>query len=217
MNQASKRPKLWDIRRLPQDIGRLICFWMPLFFRLKRLRPDGTNYNETLREGGILVSNHTGMLDPLLVGTTFWYRRVFFLTAKEVMKSPVIALLCRGIGCIRIDRESTDLEAIKQSVSILKEGRLLTVFAQGGIGAHMEQIKSGAVLLALQAGVPLIPVYIGKRTRWYRSRPVVIGNTIDPTTLCTKKVPSVKDIGHITEVLFEELRRCQAYEEERTV
>lgn len=203
------KSKLWDIRRLPQDIGRLVCFWMPPVFRLKKIRPDGTPYKTPVRGGGILVSNHTSMLDPLLVGSAFWYRRVFFLAAKEVMRNPVIAFLCRGIGCIAIDRSTADLQAIKQSLSVLKAGRLLIVFAQGGIGEQVEQIKSGAVLMALQAGVPLVPMVLGTRPHWYARRPVIVGDAIDPAAFCTKKMPSMKDIETITEALLDELRRCQ--------
>ncbi len=208
------KAKLWDIRRLPQDLGRLVCCWLPLAFRLKKRRPDGTPYKTILRGGGVLVSNHTCMIDPLLVGTAFWYRRVFFLAAKEVMRNPVIRVLCKGIGCISIDRGATDLQAIKQSLAVLKAGRLLTVFAQGGIGEQVEQIKSGAVLLAVQAGVPLIPMYVAKRPHPFARRPVIVGEPIDPTALCTKKMPSVKDIERITDALLAELCRCQDYDKE---
>ncbi len=208
------KSRLWDIRRLPQDIGRLVCFWMPLIFRLKKINPDGTPYKAKIRGGGVLVSNHTSMLDPLLVGNAVWYRRVFFLTAKEVMRNPVIAVLCRGIGCISIDRSAADLQAIKQSLAVLKAGRLLTVFAQGGIGEQVEQIKSGAVLMAMQAGVPLIPMILGERPHWYVRRPVIVGEAIDPTAFCTKKMPSMKDIETVTDALLAELRRCQDHEKE---
>ena len=205
------KSKLWDIRRFWQDLARITCAPLIPYFHLKKQTPDGQPLKERLQGGAILVANHSSMKDPLAVATAFWYRRVFFLTAKEVMDNPVKNLLLTGVGCVRIDRESADLEAIKRSVDILKAGRVLLIFPQGGIrNGQVDTIKSGAVLMALQAGVPIIPVHLGKRKAWYKARPVIVGNAVDPTEICQKKMPSVKDIEAITARLLEEMTRCQA-------
>lgn len=204
------KSKLWDIRRFPQDMARIVCAPLIPIFRLKKYTPDGDGFKTKLEGGAVIVANHTSLADPFLVGTAFWYRRIFFLAAKEVMDNPVKNTLLKGVGCIRIDRQSADLEAIKKAVGVLKAGRILLVFPQGGIEhGEMDDIKSGAVLLAMQAGVSIIPVHIGKRKQWFRSRPVIVGNVIDPAAICTKKIPSVKDIENVTARVFEEMTRCQ--------
>lgn len=210
---ADNRPqsKFFDIRRFPMDLGRVVCACLPLFFRLKRIRPSGERYTERLRGGAILAANHTSFADPFVVGVTFWYRRVFFLVAEVVMKNPIVATLLKGIGCIKVERNIADIEAIKKSVAILKSGRVLTIFPQGGISVeeNVTDIKSGAALMALQAGVPIIPMYIHKRPHWYNRRRVVIGDTIYPEQICTKKIPSTKDIAAITACLSDEMNRCK--------
>ncbi len=206
----TNKAKLFDCKRLPMDLARLVCAPLPLIFRIKRVTPDGAPYRKKLTGGAIIAANHTSFTDPFIVGTTFWYRRVFFLVAEIVMKTGLQAALLRGVGGIKVDRNRVDIEAIKQSVSILKEGRVLIIFPQGGIVKQNEvdTIKSGAALMALQAGVPIVPMHICPRPHWYSRQRVVIGEAIDPAAICSKKMPSTADIQHITDALMVEMTRC---------
>ena len=97
---------------------------------------------------------------------------------------------------------------------MLKDGDLLAVFPQGGItaGEEIQSVKSGAVLIALQAGVPIIPMHIYPRKHWYSRRVVVIGDPVDPKALIQKKFPSTADIERVSEKLMEEMNRCMAHQ-----
>ena len=64
--------------------------------------------------------------------------------------------------------------------------------------------------MALRAGVPIVPMHIMSRPRWYNRRTVVIGQTINPTDYCSKKMPSTADIKNITDALLAELNRCKS-------
>lgn len=210
----SKKPKLFDLRRFPQDLARLVCLPLLLVLRPKRLTPEGKKYTEKLDGGAILAANHTSFFDPFAVGVTFWYRRIFFFVAEVVMRGKFRPILLKGVGCIKVERSIADVEAIKKAIGILKEGRPLTVFPQGGInkGEEVNSLKSGAVLMALQAGVPIIPMHIYKRRHWYSRLEVVIGKTIYPNEMITKKIPSTADIERISEALLEEMNRCNIKE-----
>lgn len=213
---ANNKAKLWDIKRFPQDVARVVCAPLLPILRIKRLTPDGQPYREKLKGGAILAANHTAFFDPFVVACTFWYRRAFFLMAEVVMKTGIRAALLRGVGGIKVDRNKVDIEAIKQSVSVLKDGRLLIIFPQGGIAdGEVETVKAGTALMALQAGVPIIPMYIKPRAHWYNRQQVVIGDTIHPRDYCTKKMPSTADIQAITDVLMNEMRRCAGETKEK--
>ena len=69
----------------------------------------------------------------------------------------------------------------------------------------------GAALMALQAGVPIIPMYICPRKHWYSRRVVVIGNTVDPKAYIQKKFPSTADIDRVSQILLEEMNRCKSH------
>ncbi len=209
-----KKAKLFDIKLLPMDIARLVCACLILIFRIKRITPEGKKYCEKLEGGAIIASNHTSFKDPFTVGVTFWYRRVYFLIAEIVMGGKLRSALLRGVGGIKVERSITDIEAVKKSVKVLKQGRVLTVFPQGGIVKQddVEAIKSGAVLMALQAGVPIIPMHICPKAHWYNRSQVVIGDTVYPNQICKKKMPTVNDIKEITDILMAEMQRCSIQE-----
>ena len=147
------------------------------------------------------------------MGVAVWYRRMFFLAAEAVMTGKLRTWLLKGVGAIKIDRNATDIEAIRKSVDVLKNGYTLAVFPQGGIfhGDQITSLKSGAALMALQAGVPIIPMYICPRKHWYSRRVVIIGNTVDPKNYVKNKIPSAKDIEHISQILMEEMNHCMTH------
>lgn len=205
-----KKAKLFDIKRFPMDLARLVCMPLLLIYRMKRITPEGKPYREKLRGGAILAANHTCFSDPFVAATAFWYRRAFFLVGEVVMKNPLIAFLLRGVGAIKVERGQVDIEAIKKSVNVLQNGRLLIVFPQGGIANadDMQSIKSGAAMIALQAGVPIVPMYICPKSHWYSRQQVIIGEMVDPGAICKKKMPSLADIQRITDTLMEQMQRC---------
>ncbi len=209
--QSSVKAKtLALLKNLAMDAARLVCAVLIVIFRIRRLTPEGTPYREKLRGGAIVTANHTSLVDPFIVGVTFWYRRMHFLVAEIVMGGRLRSWLLRGVGAIKVERNAIDLAAVKQCIDTLKRQRLLTVFPQGGIvkDEEYESIKSGAVFMALQADVPLIPMYICPKQHWYERRTVVIGNVIHPGDFCKKKMPSTADIQHITNRLMDEMKRC---------
>lgn len=202
-------------RFLPMDMGRLVCGVLPLCYRTKRINVNGEKIKKHLKGAAVIVSFHTGFSDPFILGNCFWYRRLFFLAAKEVMKNRFVEALLKGMGCIKIDRNASDIEAIKKSVSVLKDGKLLGVFPEGGIhrAKQSDKIKSGAVLIAMQAGVPIIPVYTEKRKNILKRQLMVIGESFDCRDYCTKRFPSVADMADISEKLLIKMEECKkAYE-----
>lgn len=209
-----RQHKLFSFKRLPMDIARLVCSPLLLLYRMKRVTPTGAKYKGHIKGGAILAANHTTFSDTFLVGVAVWYRRMFFLAAEVVMKTKLRAWLLGGVGAIKIDREAADIEAIRKSVGLLKEGYLLTIFPQGGItqGEDVGTLKSGAAMIALQAGVPIVPMYICPKKKWYNRRVVVIGDPIDPKKYIEKKFPSTADIERISQVLTAEMNRCAAHQ-----
>ena len=210
-NKNTKKHFLFDIRLFPMDMARLLCSALVLVLRVKRLTPEGKKYTEKIKGGAIIAANHISFLDPFTVGVTFWYRRFYMLVADVVMSTKLKTILLKGVGAIKITREKTDIEAINKSVDVLKRGFLLAVFPQGAINREdeIDTVKSGAVLMALRAGVPIVPMHIAPKKHWYNRSIVIIGKTINPKEYCTKKMPSTADIQNITNVLAAELNRCK--------
>lgn len=202
---------VYNFKYLPMDAARVICSVLIPVFRIRRLTASGEKYTKRLRGGAVIAANHTSFADPFIVGVTFWYRRMYMLAAEIVMGGPVRSLLLKGVGCIRVDRNAADIEAVKKCIAVLKDGHPLTVFPQGGISddGGISALKSGAVLMALQSGTPIIPMYIAPKKGRFSRRTVVIGDAIDPKSMVTKKIPSTADIDNITNALMQGMNKCK--------
>ena len=210
-NKNDSKHSLFDIRLFPMDMARILCSVLIPVLRVKRLTPEGERYTQKIKGGAIIAANHISFLDPFTVGVTFWYRRLYMLVAEVVMRTRLKSVLLKGVGAIKINRNETDIEAINRSVNVLKRGFLLAVFPQGGINREdeIDTVKSGVVLMALRAGVPIIPMHSAPKKHWYSRSTVIIGKTVNPKDYCTKKMPSTADIQTITDILAAELNRCK--------
>ncbi len=201
--------RTFNLRLLPMDFARLVSAPIWAFYRMKRVKASGEKYTEKINGGAVVVANHTSMQDPFLVESVFPFRRMFFLAAEAVMgNSKIKAWLLKEAGAIKIDRNAADIEAINRSVEVLQKGKLLAVFPQGSINKDegISEIKSGAVLIAIRANVPIIPIFITPKKHWYERRKAIIGETLNPKDFMASRFPTMADIESITENLAKRMK-----------
>ncbi len=110
----------------------------------------------------ILVANHTSMIDPAVLVAAVRYRCPTFLMAKEYSNIPLLWRLFKLLECIPVDRDKQDVGATKASIKLLRAGKLLGVFIEGGISVdgNRRALKRGAAMLAMRTGAVIIPAYI---------------------------------------------------------
>ena len=122
--------------------------------------------NDCIPESGpfILVANHTSGADPMLVGylTKRW---IHYLMAREYYATFGLHWYFNAMGAIPVNRDGNDLRATRSTLRLLKEGKGIGIFPQGGIRdpeelEEADAAKMGAAMFALWSGAPLIPVYI---------------------------------------------------------
>lgn len=112
----------------------------------------------------VVVSNHLSLFDiPML----FWVLPIHgrFLSKKEVFKIPLVGRAMRMIGIIEINRASggSSRQAIIDGVKIAADrGYSLIVFPEGtrGSGEEPMPFKKGAFRIAIDTGLPVLPVVI---------------------------------------------------------
>lgn len=200
--------KIIDIRMLPMDLARLAIFPYILFHRVS-YRYAGNKFH--IKKGAIVVANHTSFGDPIMLASCFGYRRVQYLAGEVTMNTPIRRFFMKGLGCIKVDRTITDLNAMQECVHVLEEGRLLAMFPEGGLqtGESLKSIKSGAAYLAISAQVPIVPVYLSRKTHWYQRRTAVIGEPVCCPQDSKRTYPRKSDILQMSEQLLEKMRQCQ--------
>ncbi|HEY8463588.1 MAG TPA: lysophospholipid acyltransferase family protein [Bacillota bacterium] len=125
----------------------------------------------------ILAANHVSNWDPLVLGCAV-KRRVHFIAKMELFKFPLLGLLLRAWGAFPVRRGHGDREAIVKSLEILKEGKMLGIFIEGGrnkTNPGRIQAQPGAAMLATHSGAPVIPVALINTDHLFKKKQVVIG------------------------------------------
>lgn len=124
----------------------------------------------------IVACNHISYLDPLTNGEAVVRagRRPRFLAKEDLFRIPVVGRVLRGAGQIPVTRGARDRSSLDRAVAALDRGEVVVVYPEGTVtkredGLPMEG-KTGTVRLALQTGVPIIPMASwGSRAVWQKS------------------------------------------------
>lgn len=150
----------------PPVIGVAKAFWRYLGLKLT------VNGQENIpSEGGAIIAiNHVGYLDFALAGTALLpsKRYVRFMAKKEIFDNKIAGPLMRGMHHISVDR-SAGSSSFVAAMRALRAGEFIGIFPEGTISVSFEikEIKSGAVRLAMGAGVPVIPMIVwGSQRVW---------------------------------------------------
>lgn len=106
----------------------------------------------------IIVSNHLGNLDPPIVASLAPAPPAF-LAKKELFTFP-LNLFMLPYGAHPVDRSKADMEALGWARGQLGDGRPVLLFPEGtrSRGRGLLKAKSGAALLAVETGVPVVPI-----------------------------------------------------------
>jgi 1-acyl-sn-glycerol-3-phosphate acyltransferase len=123
-----------------------------------RVRGIGTEHIP-LDGGAIVAANHTSFADPVVL-QAFCPRHLTFLMIDRYYDAPALNGFVRFWGCIRIREGRPNRDALRQAVAVLREGRAVGIFPEGGISrdGHVHEARPGVGLLAERAEVPLVPV-----------------------------------------------------------
>lgn len=138
----------------------LVRFLIRLVLRLAvRLEVIGLE-NAPLDESFVLVANHVGRLDAILIYGFTKRRDIIMLVAEKYQKIPLVKWLADQLDVIWVDRFNADFAAVRQTLTRLKQGGVLVLAPEGtrSPSGALQEGRAGASYLALKAGAPLVPV-----------------------------------------------------------
>ncbi|MBR2180790.1 MAG: 1-acyl-sn-glycerol-3-phosphate acyltransferase [Oscillospiraceae bacterium] len=158
----------------------LVSIVVPVFRLFFRVRISG---KENMPEGATVVcANHTSMLDPFFAVMLFDKTDLpVFMGKIELFRIPVIGALLRKIEAIPVDRGSTSMSTLRDSINHLKNGRKVVIFPEGtrvSGEADVSGAKTGAAMIACRAGVTMLPVFISGRKRLFGRVDVIVGKPV---------------------------------------
>ena len=126
---------------------------------LKRLGPNQTY---------IFTPNHQSLIEvPLWVA--YLPRNVAYLGKKEVFKYPIFGYGIRLVGVVPVDRGNSPaaVESAKLATENLRRGKSYVVYPEGtrSPDGRLLPFKKGAFMMAIDAGVPVVPISISGATQ----------------------------------------------------
>jgi 1-acyl-sn-glycerol-3-phosphate acyltransferase len=148
----------------------------------------------------IFMSNHQSSFDILALEANM-PRRIFWIAKKELFDIPVFGPSMRRGGYIPLDRSDgrKALKSMDNAARIIREGKSVVMFPEGTRtkDGNLLPFKRGGFLLALRAGVPVMPVTINGsgrinpagRIRLYRG---AITITLHPPLAMPEDIPKAQ-------------------------
>jgi 1-acyl-sn-glycerol-3-phosphate acyltransferase len=118
----------------------------------------------------LFMSNHASNLDPPIIAPLFG-RRITVIAKRELFKIPLFGHAMRACGFIEVNRadRASAVESVRGAIGALRSGMGMLVFPEGtrSPDGRLLPFKKGPFHLAMEAGVPVLPITIaGSYEAW---------------------------------------------------
>jgi 1-acyl-sn-glycerol-3-phosphate acyltransferase len=159
----------------------------------------------------LLAPNHFSQMDHFFIGL-YLRRQVRFMAKSQMFGPPVLTYIYKHGGVFPVRRGHHDEESFKTAFTILGQDGMLLVYAEGGRSRSGElgEVKPGIGRIALEAGVPVVPVAIQgseRVRRWKRLRfPKVTVQFGEPLTFPAEEAPSRERQMEVAGEVFRHVR-----------
>jgi len=170
LSEAPSPELLKKIENRPSFFSRAFTLYTRcyFFFQFRLLFGITIEGRENLPARGpyIIFANHASFLDGPMIAFSLDYRtnlNLYFLGYRAIFEKGFLSRIMKAVRIIQIDPVGELLNALKISNYVLKQGKILSVFPEGerSIDGEVKQFKKGAAILVGEAGVPVVPAYIG--------------------------------------------------------
>jgi 1-acyl-sn-glycerol-3-phosphate acyltransferase len=140
---------------------------------LKKLKISVEVKNREKIEDGkqyLLLSNHRGIIDPLIVEMALEKSNIFglWISKKELYNSPFFGVFVRNGGAVLLDREQNQMGGFFADIKAeVKKGNSIFIFPEGTRNKSEESLiefKEGFRIIALKNRLPILPVFIRTHT-----------------------------------------------------
>jgi len=125
----------------------------------------------------LFAANHTSSADaPAVVGAI--PRRIAILLKESLFKWPIVGDVFLSAHFIPVNRGLRDsaIASVEKATEALKAGQSFLIYPEGtrSPDGRLQEFKKGAVVMAIRAGVPIVPMACSGAHRVMEKRSLVI-------------------------------------------
>lgn len=137
-------------------VGSVVKFATSILCRIDA--PD--LYKLPMKGPLIVYSNHTGQVEVAVLFGHLQPRPITGWAKVEAWDNPFLNWLFNLWGLIPVRRGEGDTSALRQALAALNEGYIFGIAPEGtrNITGRLKRAHPGVVMLAVRAGVPLLPL-----------------------------------------------------------
>lgn len=137
---------------------KLLSIFFHIKYKINVIDPQNI---PDMKGGYIIACNHQRYADPPMLAAVI-RGKFSFIAKEELFRNPFFGWLIRRCGAFPVARGAGDDAPIRMSIEALERNRIFVIFPEGmrsktGVIGRM---KSGVVLIASQAGAPVLPACI---------------------------------------------------------
>lgn len=195
------------------DFANVLCgavawlVWMP-----KVHYQQGAEDVRRTKGGTVFILNHSWWFDAAVLCILCLRRRIHAVVATDIAKMGHATCGLRGLRCICVDRARPDLSFLHEALRILRAGGCVAIFPEGQLNPTetLLPFKQGAAMLALQANVPVVPVYSAGNYQPFQRLQIMFGRPV-----CLTQRPSAAGVQEATQVLQDTMQTLQQELEHR--
>lgn len=187
-------------RHVISFINFLRVLVLPVFYLLRPFRYYGKR--KVMDGACIYVSNHYGLMDPAYVAATTW-EGIHFVGKKEIFEAPLLGDVARNAKAISVNRDGKDVRGLLDCLKCLKNGEKICIYPEGTrnkTDAELLPFHHGAAMLSIKCKVPVIPVVIYSKPKYFRCTHILVGEPLEFTEYYDKKL-SDEEMGQVDEQL----------------
>lgn len=165
-------------------------------------------------EGGLIISaNHASNFDPIFISIGV-KRQISWMAKNQLFKSKILGFLLGKLGTFPVDRDGSDIGAIRNSLRVIKEGRVLGIFPEGTRvkSFDLDNAKAGLALLAIKTKASIVPIYIDSSYRMFSKSRLYVGDQIDLSASIQGKA-STEDYLNLSREVLNEIYQLKTREE----
>ena len=189
------------IFRMFAKVTAALSVWLYFLPRVKR---ENKNASLHIKGSAIIVTNHKNAWDFLLMELLFLFRYIRCLVGKLMYEcNPFITFALKNLGAIKVDQYSFNMDFFHEAMDVLEKGGVVLIFPEGhfSLDGKIMPFQQTTALLAVQSGVPVIPLYHSSDYGLFHPTKVAVGEPINLRSFCSTTNPDSEKLRELTMIL----------------